>query len=244
MRVLVVAHGLEAVLEFLNQGNYLAAAGTLLGVLGGIGWDAFKKEFDVGGQVLNDLKNFANDLYNSLAPDPEGFKEAWDKTQELLKSVQEELGNVFTPIANTVEGGLSTGDLPPQGDGGLGQTYDNFAPQGDVPISVGNIPGIGTDGAGMGRGSDGGGSGYGGSGGGGGGGYSGGSGPTPLGGASGAGAGSGGSAGDSGVSTMPTASDLGIDPNSGAYIEYQPSAGQVQVTYPDGSTETRPWPPH
>jgi hypothetical protein len=240
VKAVFVTHSLEAVLEFLNQGNYLAAVATLLSTLGGIGWDAFQKDmrskFDVGNQVLNDLKNFANDLYNSLAPDPEGLKEAWDKTNELLHSVQEELGNVFTPIASTVQSGLGTGDIPAQTDGGLGQTYDNFAPQGDVPINVGSIPGMGTDAAGMGRGSDGG-SGYGS----GGGGYGGGgSGPAPLGG--GSGADSGNSTGDSGVSTMPTASDLGIDPNSGAYIEYQPTAGQVQITYPDGSTETRPWP--
>lgn len=240
---MVVAHGLEAVLEFLNQGNYLAAAGTLLSILGGVGWDALKKEFDVGGQVLNDLKHFANDLFRSLAPDPDLVEKAKEDTERLLKSVENELGNVFTPIASNVQGGLATGDIPPQGDGGLGQTYDNFAPQGDVPINVGNIPGIGTDGAGMGRGSDSGGGGYGGGGGGYGGGGGGGGSPTPLGG-SGSGGDSGTPTGDSGVSTMPTASDLGIDPNSGAYIEYQPTAGQVQVTYPDGSTETRPWPPH
>ena len=34
----------------------------------------------------------------------------------------------------------------------------------------------------------------------------------------------------------PTAADLGIDPKSGAYIEYQPGQGQVQITYPDGTT--------
>ena len=60
------------------------------------------------------------------------------------------------------------------------------------------------------------------------------SGTTPLGGT--------GAAGGTGSSTTtpPTASDLGVDP--GSYVEYQPNQHQVQITYPDGSTETRPWP--
>ena len=54
--------------------------------------------------------------------------------------------------------------------------------------------------------------------------------------------GSGTSSPGSGGTEPPTAGDLGIDPNSGAYIEYQPSLNQVVITYPDGTTETRPWP--
>lgn len=242
---MVVIHGLEAVLDCIKKGDLLGAAVGLLGILAGTGWTALNDTFDVGKQILGDLKDFANRIFKAVAPDPDGLKKAWDDTNKLRKSVRDELGNVFTPIGNTVEGGLSTGDIPPQTDGGLGQTHDNFTPQGDVPFNVGTIPGMGTDGVGMSRGSDGGsGGGYGG----GSGGYGGGgSGTQPLGGSgTSSGTSTGGSSGDtsgSGVSTLPTASDLGIDPNSGAYIEYQPTANQVQITYPDGSKETRPWPP-
>lgn len=108
-------------------------------------------------------------------------------------------------------------------------------------MDVGTLPGMGTDAVGTSRSGDGG---YGDSGGGYGGSGSSGSsqgGTTPLGG-SGSGSGSGTSSPGSGSTEPPTAGDLGIDPNSGAYIEYQPSLNQVVIIYPDGSTETRPWP--
>ena len=84
-------------------------------------------------------------------------------------------------------------------------------------MDVGTLPGMGTDAAGTSRAADGG---YGDSGGYEGSGSSGSSqgGTNPLGG-SGSGSGSGTSTTGSGGTEPPTAGDLGIDPNSGAYID-------------------------
>lgn len=248
----MTTHGLSAVLEFLNSPNkWSEALLTAAGVLAGWARNAFNDLSNrlnpakqVTKEILKEMENFLHGIYENLAPDPDMGKEAWDKAQEANKSAQEELENVFTPAGETVQGALATGGIPAQTDGGLGQTHDNYTPQGDVPFNVGNIPGMGTDAVGPSHGSsDGGyGGGYSGSSGGGssGGGSSGGG--MPLGGSSGSpGAGTSGSPPDTGVTTMPTASDLGLDP--GTYFEYQPTANQVQITYSDGSTETRPWPP-
>lgn len=199
-------------------------------------------------EVENTLKDWAKNLYEDVMPDPEDLNEVVDRVKEVYESVKSEGETVFQDIANDVNSALGTGQIPDEGDAGLGQTHDNFTPGGDQ-FSVGQTPGIDIGGVGQNRTGDGGGGGTGDVGYGGGSGSSGSS-PTPLG-VSGSGAGtssgersssSGGSSSSTGV-TPPTASDLGIDANSGAYIEYQPSEGQVQITYPDGTTETRPWPP-
>jgi hypothetical protein len=154
---------------------------------------------------------------------------------QLLKDVQSEAQDVFKPIADAVGDALGDGQIKPQGDGGLGKTAEDFTQGGNVPAPpMGDMPGISTEGAGTSRdGGD-----YGGGGGSSGGSSGGGSqGTTPLGGSS------GGSPGSGTGTQPPTAGDLGLDPNSNAYIEYQPNQGQVQISYPDGTTETRPWPP-
>jgi hypothetical protein len=212
--------------------------------------DALDDALNPVKKVEQTLKDFANNLIDGLGYDPEQVKEVVDRVNKVVDAVKSETATVVQDIANDVNSALGTGQIPYEGDAGLGQTHDNFTPGGDQ-FSVGQTPGIDIGGVGLNRTGDGGGGGngnvgYGGDSGSG----SSGSSSTPLG-VSGSGAGtssgegsssSGGSSSSTGV-TPPTASDLGLDPNSGAYIEYQPSEGQVQITYPDGTTETRPWPP-
>jgi hypothetical protein len=190
------------------------------------------------------LTDWAKNQFQDWFPSADELQRAIDDTKSLLNDVKAEGKQVFSDINNTVQNALGSGGIPAQTDGGLGATHDNFTPQGDVPTNVGTIPGMGTNEVGPSHGSGGGDDGsYGGSG-------SGsvtgtGSRGTPLGGSgSGSGSGTGSGTSTSGPTTtqQPTASDLGIDPNSGAYIEYQPSLGQVQIQYPNGTTETRPWP--
>jgi len=190
-------------------------------------------------QVANDLKNWAKNQFENWMPDASELQRIENDIKSLLNDVNKWTDGVVSDINNTVENTLGSGQVPAQTDGGLGQTRDDFTPQGQVPMQVGTLPGMGSDAAGISRGSDGSTADYGGGYGG-----SGSSGPsqstpTPIGSSSNSGTANTGSAGDI---QPPTASDLGIDPNSGAYIEYQPSQNQVVITYPDGTTETRPWP--
>lgn len=189
-------------------------------------------------EVEKTLKDWAKNLYEDVMPDPEDLNEVVDRVKELYEDVKTEGETVFKDIADAVNQALSTGQIPEEGDAGLGQTHDNFTPGGDQ-FPVGQTPGIDIGGVGLERTGDGGGVSDGGDSGSGG---SPGSAPTPLG-VSGTGGSEGSGASSSTGVAPPTATDLGLDPNSGAYIEYQPSEGQVQITYPDGTTETRPWPP-
>jgi hypothetical protein len=194
------------------------------------------KDLNPVNEVEKTLKDFANDLYEKLIPDPDGLKEVVDRVKQLYEDVKTEGETVYKNIADEVNNALSSGQIPEEGDAGLGQTHDNFTPGGDQ-FSVGQTPGIDIGGVGLNRTGDDGGVSYGGDSGSG----SAGSSPTPLG---VSGSGTTPSGGSSSTSVQPpTASDLGLDPNSGAYVEYQPNQGQVQITYPDGTTETRPWPP-
>ncbi len=192
-------------------------------------------------EFMNDLENWAKNQFEDWMPDASELERIEKDINGLLKDVETWGKDVVSDIGNTVQNALGSGQIPAQTDGGLGQTHDDFTPQGQVPMDVGTLPGMGTDAAGTSREGDGGyggsGSGYGGSGGSG----SSQGGTTPLGG-SGSGSGSGTPTTGSAGTAPPTAGDLGLDPNSGAYIEYQPSLNQVVITYPDGTTETRPWP--
>lgn len=187
-------------------------------------------------EVKKTLKEFAE---NHLDPgDIDGIKDAVERVKQLAEDVKTEGETVFQNIGDAVNKVLSTGQVPDEGDGGLGQTHDNFTPGSDQ-FPVGQLPGIDISGGeGLNRTGD-----SGTSVGDGGGSSAGapGNSPTPLG-VSGSGAGTASSSSSTGVAP-PTPGDLGLDPNSGAYIEYQPSQGQVQITYPDGTTEIRPWPP-
>ena len=190
-------------------------------------------------EFMNDLENWAKNQFEDWMPDASELERIEKDINGLLKDVETWGKNVVSDIGNTVQDALGSGQIPAQTDGGLGQTHDDFTPQGQVPMDVGTLPGMGTDAAGTSREGDGGygdsGGGYGGSGGSG----SSQGGTRPLG---GSGSGTGTTNSGSGGTEPPTAGDLGIDPNSGAYIEYQPSLNQVVITYPDGTTETRPWP--
>jgi len=230
----LAAHILDAFLDRLP--GWLSSA---LGAFGGGAWNALKdmfKDKDPRQEVKRELKNFVKGLYEDWVPAAGELDRIADDIKQLADDVKSFGEDVVGPISDSVAGALGSGQIPAQSDGGLGATHDIFTPKDDsIPeMPVGTLPGMGSDGAGMPR--DGGGS----SAGSGSGGSSAGSGTTPLGGSGSAPSGS--PAGGAGTSTNPpTAADLGVDPN--AYVEYQPNQGQVQITYPDGSTETRPWPP-
>jgi hypothetical protein len=208
----VIAHILDAFLNGDPEG-LLAAAGA---VLSG-GWDALQDKWndfvdDATGR--KDVEDYLEDLFNDLLPDPEMWNHTREKLDELWENAKSEGEEVFQQIADTVQQALDTGEISQRGDGGLGQTHDIWTPEDDdVPqMPVGDLPGIGDAQAGMPRD-------------GGGGSASSGSSTTPS--------------GPPAASGAPTASDLGVP--DGSYIEYQPSAHQVVITYPDGTTEVRPW---
>ena len=239
-----VGHVLEAVLN----GDLSALVPPGLSSIIDGAKDAINEELNKlnpAKEFVNDLENWAKNQFEDWMPDASELERIEKDINGLLKDVETWGKNVVSDIGNTVQNALGSGQIPAQTDGGLGQTHDDFTPQGQVPMDVGTLPGMGTDAAGTSREGDGGygdsGGGYGGSGGSG----SSQGGTTPLGGSgpgSGSGSGSGTPTTGSDETEPPTAGDLGIAPNSGAYIEYQPSLNQVVITYPDGTTETRPWP--
>jgi hypothetical protein len=221
----VLAHILDAFLSGDPSALWAAVGAVVSG-----GWDAVNEKWndlvdDATGR--KDVKEYLEDLFNDLLPDPEMWNHTREKLDELWENAKSEGEEVFQQIADTVQQALDTGEISQQGDGGLGATHDIWTPEADdVPqMPVGDLPGIGDAEAGMPR--DGGGD-YGSSPGG----YSGGSSssPTPIGDTP---------SGPSAPSGPPTASDLGVP--EGSYIEYQPGAHQVVITYPDGTTEVRPW---
>ena len=235
---MLVGHVLEALL----QGDLSSLLPSALSSFIDGAKDALKdklNELNPAKEVMKDLKDWAKNQFENWMPDATELQRIENDINNLLKDVNTWGKEVVSDIGNTVQNALGNGQIPAQTDGGLGQTHDIFTPDGQIPMDMGTLPGMGTEAAGTSRSSDGGygdtGGSYGGSG------SSGSSqgGTTPLG---GSGSGSGTSSPGSGGSQPPTAGDLGIDPNSGAYIEYQPSLNQVVITYPDGSTETRPWP--
>lgn len=182
---------------------------------------------------LKDLQKWAKDYYDDIAPSQ--MERIRKDVQELFDEVQKWKDDVVKDITNTVNQGLNQGTIDPQTDGGLGQTRDIFTPDGKVPMDVGTMPGMSSDGAGTDR--SGGGSSSGGSSG---------SGYPSSGSSSGssqpAGSGSSGGSGSttgSGTQT-PTPGDVGAGP--GDFVEYQPGANQVVITHPDGTQTIKPWP--
>ena len=232
------SHILEAILNSTGLSPLLAltAGGLFEGAK-----DAFNEilhDLDPRNEFQHDLKDWVKNQFEDFMPGADELERIEKDVNQLLNDVKSEAADVFKEIGQNVGDALGDGQINAQGDGGLGQTAEDFTQGGQLPgPPVGDLPGISTDQTGMSR-----------SGGGDSGGYSGGtytggsggsSGTTPLG-----GSGTGTGASGSGTATQPpTAGDLGLDPNSNAYIEYQPNQGQVQISYPDGTTETRPWPP-
>ena len=221
----MLTHILEAFLKGDPRALWAGAGAVLSG-----GWDALKDKWndfvdDATGR--KDVEDYVKDLIDNLLPDPEMWEHTREKLEELYENAKSEGEEVVKEIADTVKDALDTGAIDQQGDGGLGQTHDIWTPEADgVPdMPVGDLPGIGGSSAGAPRdGGD-----YGGGGGDYGGGGSSGGGTTPLGGDS--------SAPPTSSSAPPTAADLGLP--EGSYVEYQP--GQMVITYPDGTTEVRPW---
>ncbi len=176
-------------------------------------WSTIRDEF------LEPFKEWAEDFIDNTIPS--AYRESLERVQDLANGLQA-MEDVFNDIGHAINDALDSGETPPQTDGGLGETYDNFSPDGEVPFEVGTLPGFGSGGAGMNRNDTGGGGGS----------------SLPPGGDS------GGSSTPSPppMDTGPSLQDLGVDPSSGAYVEYQPTEGQAVIHYPDGTTETRPWP--
>jgi hypothetical protein len=231
----MLLHILEAILNSLGLSPLVIAG--VGAVFEGAG-DALKdmlNDLDPRNEFRDTLKDFAKSTFEDFMPGADELERIEKDINQLLDDVKSEGADVFNEISKNVGDALGSGQVNAQGDGGLGKTAEDFTQGGNIPgPPVGDLPGISTEQTGMSR-----------SGGGDAGGYSGGGGSgssggtTPLGG-SGSGTGTSGS----GTGTQPpTAGDLGIDPSTNPYIEYQPGQGQVQISYPDGTTETRPWPP-
>lgn len=215
----MVRHILEA---FLNGDPSLLWGA--LGALGGGAWGEFKDKLkEWTGK--DSVDEWLNELKEDWIPDATTWERIREDIEEALENVQTAGEEVFNDIGETIEEILGTGQVEPGGDGQLGETRDIWTPEDDSVPSMegGEFPGIGPQGAG-GYSSDGGGGG-------------GSGGTTPLGETS-----PPSSDAPSGSTPPPTPEDLGLSPDSGAYIEYQPTDGQVKITYPDGTQEVRPWP--
>ncbi len=222
-------HVLEAFLSGDFSSLWPPLGSLLTGAYNGLR-DLFNKEkekFDPFGQAAKEMQQeltkWAKDKYDDIVPST--IEEARKQADELRKEFEKWTDDVLKDINGTVGKGLSDGVIDPQTDGGLGETRDIFTPDGEMPMDVGTIPGMGSEGGGLDR-SGGGSSSSGPS--------SGGSSPaSPSGGTHPSG---GGSQGGSGPDT---AGDVGAGP--GDFVEYQP--GQVVITHPDGSQTVKPWPP-
>lgn len=213
-------HILEA---FLNSVDFVTPLVIGTSIFLTSAWDSLKKKFKEATPAEH-VKNYIKEYYHDfIGPEMVLVEE---RIENLLKDVEKWSSDVVHDINAAVGDALNTGQVPEQTDGQLGETRDIFTPDGDIPVDVGTMPGMGTEEAGIDRTS---------------GDYS-----------SGSSGGSGTTATNgpttpattpSTTTTAPTATDLGLDPNAGDYIEYQPSEGQVSITHADGTVETRPWPP-
>jgi hypothetical protein len=210
---------------FLN-GDLTAVGSAIAGGLAGGAWDSLQEKINEW-TGYDSVQEWFNDLVDDLVPDVSTYEEARERLDELWENFTEFGEQVVQDIGDAVSDILDTGAIDAQTDGGLGETQDIFTPESDAPdLTPGDLPGISVPETGMNRDA----------GGGGGSGYNSGGGgdsPTPLGETGGSEAPPSDSA-----PPPPSAEDLGLPP--GSFVEYQP--GQVVITYPDGTTETRPWP--
>ncbi|MGH9547712.1 MAG: hypothetical protein ACRD23_21070 [Terriglobales bacterium] len=224
-----------------KTGDYKSLFYAGLGAVVDIAKDAIDdelNELNPATEFIDTLKDWAKNEFEDFVPDAAELERIENDISSLLNDVTTWGQGVVSDIGDTVQGALGSGEIPAQTDGGLGQTHDDFTPDGPVPMDVGTLPGMETDAVGTSRSDDGEAGDSGGSYGGSGSSASSQGGTTSLG-----GSGTGSSSPGSGNAEPPTAGDLGIDPNSGDYIEYQPTLNQVVITHADGTTETRPWPP-
>lgn len=198
-------------------------------------------------EVFQEYRDWANRQLEKVLPSESAYREALERSKEAAESVQDEL-NVFGEIGENVGDALETGRIDAPGDRGLGETRDNFTPQGDLPfdIDLGPVGGVGIEPRGAGRSGgdrDGGGTGA----------------PPPPSRDRPVPLGEPDSAEASHESTdeqppdgpaeggepteYPTYEDLGIDPADGDWFRYLPSEGVVEIYHGNGTVETRPWPP-
>jgi hypothetical protein len=218
----MASHILEA---FLN-GDFSSLWPPLAAVLTGAYQTVYGKYQGLKDQLdpLKDLQKWAKDYYDDVAPSQ--LERIRKDVQELSNEVETFLKDVVGDIGNTINQALDQGVIDPQTDGDLGKTRDIYTPDGEVPMDVGTMPGMESDGGGMDR--SGGGSSSGGA-----------SSGAPS---SGAGPSSSGATQPSGSGTQPpSAGDVGAGP--GDFGEYQPGQGQVVITHPDGSQTVKAWPP-
>jgi hypothetical protein len=219
------------ILEAFLSGDFVTLTAIAISIATTTAWDSLRQKIKAENPAEH-IKNFIKDYYHDFIG-PE-MVQVEERIKDLEKDIAKFGSDVVSEVAQTVGGGLATGEVPPQTDGHLGETRDIYTPDGDVPVDVGTIPGMSTDAAGTDRS----GGGYGSGSGGGGGGTT-----SPSGGGTTSPTGGSGTSTTPTTTEPPTATDLGLDPNGGDYIEYQPGEGQVSITHADGSVETRPWPP-
>ena len=142
-----VGHVLEAVLN----GDLSALIPPALSSLIDVAKDAINEELNKlnpAKEFMNDLENWAKNQFEDWMPDASELERIEKDINGLLKDVETWGKDVVSDIGNTVQNALGSGQIPAQTDGGLGQTHDDFTPQGQVPMDVGTLPGMGTDAAG------------------------------------------------------------------------------------------------
>jgi hypothetical protein len=141
---MVTGHVLEAFLS----GDWSSLISAGLGSLSDgakKAFDDFLNKFNPSKEFKDDYKKWFKDQFDQWMPDPDEFHRIEDDINRLLKDVENEAKDVFGPISQTIENAVGSGQIPTQTDGGLGQTHEDFTPQGDVPFNIGTMPGMGTD---------------------------------------------------------------------------------------------------
>lgn len=204
---MLVGHVLEAVLN----GDLSALLPSALSSISDGAEDALKEklnEFNSAKDVMKDLKDWAKNQFENWMPDADGLERVEKDINDLLLRTYKPGGRMSFPTSETpYRTRWTAARFRRKPTAAWVKPMTFFAPDGQVPMDMGTLPGMGTDAVGTSRSGDGGygdsGDGYGGSG------SSGSSqgGTTPLG---GSGSSSGTSNAGSGDGTQPpTAGDLG-----------------------------------
>ena len=77
--------------------------------------------------------SWAKNQFEDIMPGADELERIEKDVNQLLDDVKSEGEDVFKSIGDAVNHALGTGEVAPQGDGGLGQTADNFTQGGEVP---------------------------------------------------------------------------------------------------------------